>query len=81
MVKQSVFNEYSMSTLQFTHQQKKVSMRKCSTKFLKPRNGYAGYLRKACHELVNNKKVQLDANPLLKKILDIKELDIKEVQV
>ena len=56
-------------------------MRKCSTKFLKPRNGYtrgalAGYLRKACHELVNNKKVQLDANPLLKKILDIKEVQV-----
>ena len=70
-----------MSTLQFTHQQKKVSMRKCSTKFLKPRNGYtsgalANYLRNACHQLVNNKRVQLDANPLLKKILDIKEVQV-----
>ena len=70
-----------MSTLQFTHQQKKVSMRKCSTEFLKPRNGYtrgalAGYLRNACHQLVNNKRVQLDANPLLKKILDIKEVQV-----
>ena len=56
-------------------------MRKCNRKFLGPRNGYAsgalaGYLRKACHELVNNKKVQLDANPLLKKILDIKEVQV-----
>ena len=52
-------------------------MRKCSTKFLKPRNGYTrGYLRNACHQLVNNKKVQLDANPLLKKILDIKEVQV-----
>ena len=50
-------------------------MRKCSTKFLKPRNG-SGYLRNACHQLVNNKKVQLDANPLLKKILDMKGVQV-----
>lgn len=36
----------------------------------------AGYLRNACHQLVNNKKVQLDTNQLLKKILVIKEVQV-----
>lgn len=36
----------------------------------------AGYLRNAGHQLVNNKKVQLDANPLLKKIIVIKEVQV-----
>ena len=57
-------------------------MRKCNRKFLGPRNGcindpyFAKYIHEACHNIVNNKKVQLDANPLLKKILDIKEVQV-----
>ncbi len=65
-----------MSTLQFTHQQKKVSMRKCNRKFLGPRNGalhdpyFARYIRGACHNLVNNKAVQYDANNLMKSLIN-----------
>ena len=65
-----------MSTLQFTHQQKKVSMRKCNRKFLGPRNGgthdayFARYIRGVCHNLVNNKAVQYDANNLMKSLIN-----------
>ena len=65
-----------MSTLQFTHQQKKVTMRKCNRKFLGPRNGYthdayfARYIRGPCHNLVNNKAVQYDANNLMKSLIN-----------
>ena len=65
-----------MSALQFTHQQKKVSMRKCNRKFLGPRNGlthdryFAKYIHEACHNIVNNKAVQYDANTLLKSLIN-----------
>lgn len=65
-----------MSTLQFTHQQKKVSMRKCNRKFLGPRNGcthdpyFARYIHEACHNIVNNKAVQYDANNLMKSLIN-----------
>ena len=51
-------------------------MRKCNRKFLGPRNGYthdpyfARYIRGPCHNLVNNKAVQYDANNLMKSLIN-----------